>query len=385
MNIIIINSLYTPYHFGGAEVSVQLLAEGLAEAGNKVKIITLNDSCEILRRQVNGVDVVSIPLMNLYWPFSNLSQGKIKKIMWHLKDLNNKKMIALVKSELINFEPDVIHTNNLAGFSIGVWGVIKKLGYPLVHTTRDYYLFHPNSTLFKSGINISPDNFFVKVYSSYKKKMSCHIDIMVGISSYISNFHQQNGFARNASHQYIYNPVDIINTIKKMNNIIKVGFLGRLTSDKGFDTFIEYAKKYNNDMDFIAAGKTSSTQESKALLDDAHKAGIEIKGFVPVEEFLSDIDVLLLPTKWNEPFGRVVAEAALAKVPVFTNLTGGVNEIAGLFPWVTTLDNFDKKTINEMVVLSKTLENNSNPFEKKNMASRYYNVYIEAIKKRKIV
>ncbi len=43
MKIIIVNSLYYPYKFGGAEVSVQLLAEGLVARGITVKVITLNN------------------------------------------------------------------------------------------------------------------------------------------------------------------------------------------------------------------------------------------------------------------------------------------------------------------------------------------------------
>ncbi|HCC6428424.1 TPA: group 1 glycosyl transferase, partial [Klebsiella pneumoniae] len=62
MKIIIVNSLYYPYKFGGAEVSVQLLAEGLVARGITVKVITLNNKKEIERFNHNGVEVVSFPL-----------------------------------------------------------------------------------------------------------------------------------------------------------------------------------------------------------------------------------------------------------------------------------------------------------------------------------
>jgi hypothetical protein len=35
--------------------------------------------------------------------------------------------------------------------------------------------------------------------------------------------------------------------------------LGRLTTEKGFDVFIEYAVKYKNNFNFIAAGDFAST------------------------------------------------------------------------------------------------------------------------------
>ncbi len=86
MKIIIVNSLYYPYKFGGAEVSVQLLAEGLVARGITVKVITLNNKKEIERFNHNGVEVVSFPLRNIYWPFDKTNYTKIKKAIWHVRD-----------------------------------------------------------------------------------------------------------------------------------------------------------------------------------------------------------------------------------------------------------------------------------------------------------
>jgi glycogen synthase len=49
-------------------------------------------------------------------------------------------------------------------------------------------------------------------------------------------------------------------------------------------------------------------------------------GFIKVEDFMASIDVVVLPNKWNEPFGRAVAESANAGKVVYTTLTGGVAE-----------------------------------------------------------
>ena len=44
MKIMIFNALYYPYRVGGAEISVQLLAEELVRQGNKVCVVTLGES-----------------------------------------------------------------------------------------------------------------------------------------------------------------------------------------------------------------------------------------------------------------------------------------------------------------------------------------------------
>ncbi|WP_109240866.1 glycosyltransferase [Klebsiella michiganensis] len=380
MKIAIINSLYYPYKFGGAEVSVQLLAEGLAAKGHNVKVITLNDKLEITRYDLNGVSVISYPIKNEYWPFAKGEYSSIRKIKWHLRDYITNPIVRDIAAELKLYNPDVIHTNNLAGFSIGIWKIAKKLSCPLVHTTRDYYLFHPNSTLFKNGQNISSNDFFVKVYSWIKKRHSQKIDIMVGISNYISVFHQSNGFAKEAKHTYVYNPIERIMAERCQRERITIGFLGRLSSEKGFDVFTEYANLYKNDMDFVAAGQFSSSKETDKLRQKAKENNIRLEGYIPVRDFLSNVDVLLLPTKWNEPFGRVVAEAAVAGIPVYTNLTGGVKEIGEYFPWVQDISKFSLSNIKKTVSCVDT-ESVANPFSQDFLSQKYIEIYNEAIYK----
>ncbi|HBY4118693.1 glycosyltransferase [Klebsiella quasipneumoniae] len=382
MKIAIINSLYYPYKFGGAEVSVQLLAEGFAAQGHSVKVITLNDNGQINRYELNGVSVISYPIKNEYWPFAKKKYSSIKKLKWHLKDYITNPIVHDISAELEIYKPDIIHTNNLAGFSIGIWGIARKLCCPLVHTTRDYYLFHPNSTLFKNGRNMSSDDVFVKFYSWAKKKASQKIDVMVGISCYISQLHKLNGFAEKAKHTYVYNPIEKIPLEKCKHDRVTIGFLGRLTSEKGFDVFVEYANKYKAEMNFVAAGQFSSSNESDKLRTKAIENNVKLQGYVPVKDFLSSVDVLLLPTKWNEPFGRAVAEAAVAGVPVYTNLTGGVKEIGEHFSWVQDITEFNLSNIKKILscVDTKLIEN---PFRQDVLSQKYLEIYNEAIYKEK--
>nr|WP_250143556.1 glycosyltransferase [Escherichia coli] len=80
MKIMILNSLYYPYKFGGAEVSVQLLAEELVKKNHEVRVVTLNDEGSIKKEVLNGVKVISLPLKNRYWPFSSEAHSRIQKL-----------------------------------------------------------------------------------------------------------------------------------------------------------------------------------------------------------------------------------------------------------------------------------------------------------------
>ncbi|BEM08381.1 glycosyl transferase [Serratia marcescens] len=371
MKIMMINTLYHPYKVGGAEVSVQLLAEKLANMGHTVSVVTLHNKSERECKTINNVMVTYLPLSNVYWPYGGENVSPWKKIVWHAKDQYNFSMKHAVKEEIKNFLPDVVHTNNLGGFSISVWDAVKECKVKLVHTARDYYLFHPNSTLFKHGKVMSTSELSVRFFSFFKKWKSKAVFSFVGISRYISDLHTTNGFFNEDRCSVIYNPIEPLRFEDRESSTFRVGFIGRLTSDKGFDEYCRLADEYKNraDVKFYAAGRFNG-DEGNAMKILAEKSNVELLGFIAVEEFMANVDAVILPTKWNEPFGRSVAECALSGKIVYTNFMGGISEIAAMSSNVRPLNSFkveDTRTHKERSVVES--------FDIDNIAKRYVEVY----------
>ena len=65
-----------------------------------------------------------------------------------------------------------------------------------------------------------------------------------------------------------------------------------------------------------------------------HSADIIQMGRVNIEHFLNNVDIVIFPFQWREPFGRVVVESALAKKRVLINPVGGAGELLELIPSV---------------------------------------------------
>ncbi|WP_404680065.1 glycosyltransferase [Raoultella terrigena] len=346
MRILIFNSLYYPFKVGGAEVSVKLLAESLVRKGHKVRVISVTNKHERSESEICGVESISIPNCNIYWPFEERKKGVFGKIFFHIKDIFNFEIQKKIQKEIEIFKPDIAHTNNLFGLSCLTWLTCAKNNVKVVHTTRDYYLLHINAGLYRKDKNIHPLSLEVKILSAIKSLMSQKVDAFVGISEYMSELHKIHGFAKKGKHVYIYNTVEKTDYILEQRDNIVIGFLGRLTQEKGFDTFCEFAKRYKeNDkkVNFIAAGPLDSL--TVELKNKAVSANVELCGFMPLSEFLSRTDAVLLPTKWNEPFGRGIAELGLASKLVFTNLTGGTKEIGNLFNSIYPLEEFSLELI----------------------------------------
>lgn len=92
------------------------------------------------------------------------------KPIWHALDIFNPFFKSVIINIIDKEKPDIIHTNNLAGFSVMPWVIAKNLGIPVVHTLRDYYLMCIKSTMYNHEKNCDNHQCVVCfIYTYYKK------------------------------------------------------------------------------------------------------------------------------------------------------------------------------------------------------------------------
>lgn len=79
-------------------------------------------------------------------------------------------------------------------------------------------------------------------------------------------------------------------------------------------------------------------------------------------DFFKQIDLLVVPSLWDEPFGRVVIEAYASHCPVFMSKNGGLKELQvdGISWCFNTYDNKDLMSLfdgfyNNKIVVDKSL------------------------------
>lgn len=330
MKIVMINTFYWPIKVGGAEVSVQLLAESMVKAGHDVSVLTLTENKHILEDVRNGVRIYRMPLRNIYWPSSNKSRGILQKFIWHLVDNYNffsKKEIGAV---LRKISPDIVHTNNLAGFSVSVWDVAASLDIPIIHTSRDYYLLHPNTKLYTRKGEQSTSSFTSRLWSYYKKIISQKVNYFVPISSHVMAVHVGAGFFRTTPKNVIYNsvtrPASTAKLIVDSGRDTVYGFLGRLDASKGVEIIIDAFSKITGGAKLLIAGDGADEYE-EALKKRANHESIKFIGHTDPRVFFDKIDCLIVPSVWAEPLGRVLLEAYSYGIPVIAASSGGIPEI----------------------------------------------------------
>lgn len=125
--------------------------------------------------------------------------------------------------------------------------------------------------------------------------------------------------------------------LRDPNKSFIVGFLGRLSSDKGVvvlcHAMAELETRHPGRFRLLLAGESRFVASADAALVSGaveRLGGLaEQRGWVDREEFFRDIDLAVFPSVWAEPFGLVVAEAMSAKVPFVVSDAGALSEVAG--------------------------------------------------------
>jgi glycosyltransferase involved in cell wall biosynthesis len=146
----------------------------------------------------------------------------------------------------------------------------------------------------------------------------------------VSN-NQRNGIATDHLHT-IYNSVDLETLNYSQARGRYLAFLGRLTSNKGVDTAIRVARRTG--LPLKIAGNVSDEPGGHEFFRREvlpHLSGnIEWIGEIDdcaKSDFLGNAMALLVPIRWEEPFGIVVPEALACGTPVIAIARGSMPEL----------------------------------------------------------
>jgi len=335
VKILIANTLYFPDEPGGAEISTRLLAEGLVRAGIEVCVVCATGTGADRVDDVNGVKVYRLRSVNLYWPHVREKHGRVAKLIWHAIDVYNVIMSRKLSSIIAREKPDVISTSNLSCLSVDIWRLARNAGVPIVHTARDYYLMCPTAIMFSHAKPCERQCGVCSVYAQPKRVASARVAAAVGVSRFVLQKHLESGyFSRATRTAVIYNACEsnedstsAQRTRRYQGGPVRLGLLGRVSREKGLEVLLEQLLADNTLQWTLAVGGHADAdylESIKAKYDDPR---VEYLGRVNPDEFFDGIDILVVPSIWNEPFGRVTVEAYSHGVPVVGANTGGIPEV----------------------------------------------------------
>jgi len=294
----------------------------------------------------DGVRVHYLPFQNIYFGYADelpsWTQSAPAKLIWHTLNTFNPRIQVSLATVLANKNPDLLHTNNVSGLSTAIWSSANKIGVPIVHTIRDYYLLCHRAQMFRKGSNCDGLCWHCKPFMSPRVRATRHVNAVVGISQFILDRHLEYGAFPDAKQRIIPNPYKIdVNDEETSNknyssDHLRIGFLGRLSPAKGIEALLNAVQNLPFTKWTLDVGGAGPEAYVERLEREYECERVTFCGYVSTGNFLSSIDLLVVPSLWHEPLGRVVIEAFFYGVPVAGAIRGGIPELIdeGVTGWL---------------------------------------------------
>lgn len=318
MKILLVSTFYYPIIKGGAEISTQIMAEGLAEKGHEVTVLTLGP--EEYTEFINGVRIVRISTKDSKTLFSNEKISPIKRKILTGTETFREFFYSGYYCDLYNefLEDnnfDIVHAsgNLFCMGRVNLWNVCHRKRITVSQALRDPKLCHLD---FLGG---KLDYFLSKV----TKKNLFKLYGVVAPSNYMIDFYRMHNITH-SNCEVIYNAVDI--PIKEPNYKAKdnvILYVGRITREKGILTLIDAVRKIE-DIKLLIIG------EGNILDNVILPNNVKTLGYMErfeVYNLMSKSKAVILPSEWPEAFGRTIIESIANGTIAIGSDSGALPEI----------------------------------------------------------
>jgi glycosyltransferase involved in cell wall biosynthesis len=244
-----------------------------------------------------------------------------------------------------------VHTNNIIGFSVAIWRAVKRRNIRLVHTLHDYYLLCPRTTLYRRGKPCDGHCLGCRFLAANRKAAAHLPDEIVSVSQFTLDKHKRLGFFHNVPSQVSCNIQSTSEDIKRsaftssQSDLLSFGFIGRIEPEKGIETVLR-ATQYLSQPGWRLkiAGKGTDDYVNYLRLNYTDER-INWLGFTTANEFYPNVDVVVIPSQWDEPLGYVCIESLHEGKPLICARVGGLPEIAQLSKVVEYFPSGDVKEL----------------------------------------
>lgn len=331
MKILYINTLYEPYVGGGAEITLRTLVEGIKRRGHNVVVLTTGPEAGTKEEVIRGVRVIRAGGGNVYWHHRPDKPIKLLRAAWHMRDIYNVAMGEVVERVVRAERPDIVSCHNLAGWSASAWVALRRANVPILQVLHDLYNLCPNSNMFRNERSCVKRCARCSLFRFPHSKLSAKLDAVVGVSRYVLDRHINGGYFKESGIREVIHNVRDLKQKKRSglcgeNGRVRFGFIGTLTPSKGIELLLNaFVRLRSERSELYIAGKGSESYEK--TLKEIGMNNVFFLGYVTPESFFSGIDVLIVPSLWNDTLPGVVFESLIYGVPVIGSRRGGIPEM----------------------------------------------------------
>ena len=160
---------------------------------------------------------------------------------------------------------------------------------------------------------------------SERLKLLDELDKIIFVSKWV-----QNRFFEKLDNKLINKTEVVYPSIHKENKIFKkekkITFVGKLNESKGYDIYKDAVTKILNEFNDWKAYSIGDESRTRPIIN--HKNHVEL-GFLKhkkVLQFLNKSEIAVVPSRWEEPFGRTALESSSRACATIISNRGGLPE-----------------------------------------------------------
>ena len=322
MRVALVTNTLPPEGRGGAEAYVAALARDLAERHDVVVLTGAHAT-------LGGVSSSRLPGL----PQLPHAAHPVRKAVWHARDQWLPGVHRATRNALEEFRPDLVHTHAVQGLSAAVFTAIRSLGARHVHTAHDLGLLCARVTMTRDGEFCGGRCLTCRVQRTIRARAAAsRLDLLISPSDHVRNRHVEAQVVAPEQALTIRQGTDPAPALPRPADGLEqptLGYLGTLSRIKGVSTLLESFASAPSHWRLAIAG----TGDLEPLVRERAAADgrISFLGRVDAadkEAFLSGLDLLLIPSEWEENAPLVAVEAAVRGLPAVVSDRGGLPETA---------------------------------------------------------
>jgi glycosyltransferase involved in cell wall biosynthesis len=376
---------FFPEHYAGVEVVTLGLARELRARGHETYVLAAKRSVPINDIEPGGIEdyeFEGVPVRRIGRPKAAASRR------WYRLDYENRVMAQRAREYMQEVRPDIVHAEHFQGLSASVIPVFKEFGVPLVYTATDFWTLcpvvdlyrhdgllcagpavahcprcvatrYPNSRM-KARLDRVPDAALKVAGALSKTRLSRRyhalrqvralkerpgsitekmeqVDHIIVYTELMRDLLLANGIGKGKIEISHYG-IDTSNISmpprdRHLPPPLRVGFIGTLAPHKGCDTLIRAFRSLPQEPEATLT-IYGNLQRFGSFVEKLRELArgderIDFAGHFQREDVgrvFSEMDVLVVPSRWYENAPGVIFEAFAAGVPVVATDVGGISE-----------------------------------------------------------
>lgn len=346
--------IFPPPFIGGAEGTAKSLFDELKRTNLDAKVHAITS-------RSREDSVFTFRTLNLYTPYSSFPP-KVIRNLWHILELFNPVEILRCVYILKKEKPKFVFCHNAYFWSWSPIIAARILRIPSGIFIHDYGLLCFRRTLW--NLRQNKECFDICKTCTVRKKVSSIIlnsakHIFFNSNSTKNIFLRHYGSETLNQNSWVVYPtkiskVPILDVHSKIINseIEDIGYIGRISQEKGVEDILDVAQNMGIKVHLAGDGEAKYVNKLKYTYQSS-----TFLGHVPKDDFFKKYSIIVIPSLWSEPFGKIVLEAlsagkivVLPKSGAFVELSEHLLPLVGIsiFPYVPG----SKKALSEAMVIA---------------------------------